>query len=347
MVEVSTIGLDLAKNVFQVHGVDAKGQVVIRRQVRRSQLLRYFAKLPSCLIGMEACAGAHYWARELIALGHQVKLMPPTRVKPHVKWGSKNDAADAKACCDAVTRTDMRFVPVKTPEQQSALALHRARDLLVRQQTRLCNAIRGHLAEFGIVRPKGERGMTELVRILRDHQDTQVPTVLRRALLTLVAQLDTADQEIGALDRQIVAWHKTNDDSRRLATIPQLGPLISSAIVVTVGDAGRFQNARQFAAWLGLVPSQNSTGGKQRLGGITKTGDRYLRRLLVLGATGMIRRVRTKPDLAPWFTKLLGRKPAKQAAVALANKMARIVWAILVKGGTYRAPAPAIAPTAA
>ena len=347
MDKISTIGLDIAKSVFQVHGVDAAGQVVVRRQLRRGEVLKFFRKLAPCVVGMEACGSAHYWGREITALGHDVRLMPPTRVKPYVKWGKKNDQVDAAACCEAVQRPSMQFVPIKTTDQQAALLLHRARKLLVNQRTQLSNAIRGHLAEFGIVAAKGDGGISALLALISAPEDGPVPALIRPILVALVAQWRACDAGINALDRQIGVWHKSHDDSLRVATVPQIGPIVASALVATVGDATRFKNGRQFAAWLGLVPSQNSTGGKDRLGRITKTGDTYVRQLLVVAAIGMIRRVRVDPALSPWFAQLLARKTPKQAAVALANKMARIAWAILAKGGVYKTSEPAAAAEAA
>lgn len=336
MKKISTIGLDTAKRVFQVHGVGESGEVICRRQLRRADVLKFFAKLPPCLVGMEACSSAHYWAREISAFGHDVRLMPPRRVKAFVKWGAKNDPADAAACCEAVSRPSMQFVPVKTAEQQSALLLHRARSLLVKQATQLGNAIRGHLAEFGIVAAKGHAGFAALLARLADESDEQIPDLVRSTLDLLAVQWRQLDAQIGALDRRILAWHKNNEASRRLATIPQFGPILSSAIAASIGDPRRFKNGRAYAASLGLVPRQDSTGGKPRLGPITKTGDGYLRRLLVLAAIGMIRRPRAAA--IPWFAALLARKRAKTAAVALANKLARIAWALLAKGATYRSP---------
>lgn len=347
MEKISTIGLDIAKNVFQVHGIDRDGQVVQRRRLRRNEVLKFFRRLPTCVVGMEACASEHYWGREIAALGHEVRLMPPTRVKPYVKWGHKNDQADAAACCEAVTRPSMRFVPIKTVEQQAALMLHRARQLLVEQRTRLGNAIRAHLAEFGIAARKGEAGLAALRALAANPESGSVPAPIRPILKALAEQWRAADQQIDALHRQILQWHRSNGDSLRLVTIPQIGPIVASALVATAGDASRFENGRQFAAWIGLVPSQNSTGGKDRLGAITKTGDRYLRQLPVVAATGMIHRVRRKPATFPWFARLLERKPAKKAAVALANKLARIAWAVLVSGETYRTPQPIEAALAA
>jgi transposase len=347
MVKVSMIGLDIAKRVFQVHGVDDAGQAVVRRQLRRSEVLKFFARLPACVVGMEACATAHYWGREIAALGHEVRLMPPTRVKPYVKWGKKNDKVDAAACCEAAGRPSMQFVPIKAVEQQAALMAHRARQLLVEQRTRLGNALRAHMAELGIVAGKGEAGFAALLAMIGNPEDTRVPALVRPLLRPLVEQWRSASQQIIALEQQIRAGHAGNADSLRLATIPQVGAIVASALVAAAGDAKRFASGRQFAAWIGLVPAQNSTGGKPRLGGITKTGDRYLRQLLVIAATGMIRRVRANPAVSPWFAALLARMPAKKAAVALANKIARMAWALLAKQTTYRAPAAVEAAPAA
>jgi transposase len=337
MDKISTVGLDIAKHVFQVHGEDEAGQVVVRRQLRRAAVVKFFANLPPCVVGMEACSSAYYWAREIGALGHDVRLMPPVRVKAYVKWGRKNDAADAAAICEAVRRPSMRFVPVKTVEQQAVMMLHQARRLLVAQRTRLSNAVRGHMAELGIIAAKGAAGFTALLRMVDDAQDERLPALARAALAALASQWHSAGEQIDALDERILAWHKSDADSLRLATIPQIGPIIASALVARTGDARRFRNGRQFAAWLGLVPLQNSSGGKERLGHITKTGDGYLRQLLVISATGMIRRVRANPALAPWVAGLLARMPAKKAAIAFANKLARIAWAILAHGGVYQA----------
>jgi len=337
MNEISIVGLDIAKNVFQLHGVDEGGQIVLRRQLRRSEVLKFFGKQKPCLVGLEACAGAHYWARAITALGHDVRLMPPSLVKPYVKRGSKSDAADAAACCEAVTRPAMRFVPVKSVEQQAALMLHRARQLLVEQRTQLSNAIRAHMAEVGIVAAKGESGFDALLAMLGNPHDTRAPQALRPILGVLVEQWRGAGAQIEAIDRQIAAWHKGNAESLRLATIPQIGPVIASAAVATAGDATRFRNGRQFAAWLGLVPSKTGTGGKIKLGPITKAGDRYLRQLLVIAGAGLIRRVRKDPSLNPWLADILARRPAKQAAVAMANKLARTIWALLATGATYQA----------
>jgi len=337
--QISTIGLDLAKNVFQVHGVDEVGKLTITRRLRRGQLIGFFKKLPPCLVGMEACATAHYWARELVKLGHTVRLMPASYVKAYVKR-SKNDAADAAGICEAVTRPSMRFVPVKTAESRAALMLHRSRDLLVRQRTQLINALRAHLAEVGLVAATGVDGLKSLLAIIREAGETgQLPGPMRQALQPLVDQLAALQAQIGQLERSIHAQHRASDVSRRLETIPGIGVIGATAIAATVTEPGAFKSGRELAAWIGLVPRQHSTGGKQMLGSISKQGDRYLRRLLIVGATAVIRHARAHPDKHPWIMKLLAKMPAKKVAVALANKTARIAWAILAKGGTYRAPA--------
>ena len=337
--QASTIGIDLAKSAFQVHGVDATGKVSISRQLRRGQLIDFFRKLPPCLIGMEACATAHHWARELTKLGHAVRLMPASYVKAYVKR-SKNDAADAAAICEAVTRPNMRFVPIKTVEQQSALMLHRARDLLIRQRTQLINALRAHLAEIGLVAATGVDGVKSLVAIVIDGANRQqLPEAMRLALQPLVVQLIALGEQIGRLERSIHTQHRASYESQRLESVPGIGVISATAITATVTDPHAFKSGRDLAAWIGLVPRQHSTGGKQRLGGISKQGDRYLLRLLIVGAMAVIRQARTHPEKHTWVTKLLAKKPAKVVAVALANKVARIAWAILVKGGTYRAPA--------
>jgi transposase len=339
MAEISTIGLDIAKLVFQVHGVDGSGSVVLRRQLRRSEVLAFFGGLAPCLIGMEACASAHYWARQLIALGHQVRLLPPAHVKPYVKRGKKNDAADAAAICEAVTRPHMQFVPVKTEAQQAVLMLHRTRDLLVRQRTMLICALRGHLAEFGIVAAQGKGSFTKLVAGLDGETGAALPAPALEALKLIAAQIDDGNEKIEALEKAIVVEHRSSKAGQLLASIPGIGPIIASAIAASVPDASVFKTGRQFAAWLGLVPRQNSTGGKERLGSITKTGDRYLRRLLVIGATGLVRYKRKNiPGGLDWVTRLLDKKPVRLVTVALANKMARIAWAVLVRGELYRDP---------
>lgn len=331
--EVVTVGLDLAKNVFQVHAIAADGAVLIRRKLRRSEVIRFFGELPPCLVGMEACASAHHWARELIAIGHKVRLMPPAYVKPYVKRG-KTDAADAEAICEAVTRPTMRFVAVKSVEQQAVLMLHKSRDLMVRQRTMLINALRGHLAEYGIVTGLGAGGVTASLKALHEEQD-RLPTHARSALHGIAAQLRALASEIERLEAQIMAWHRNDETSRRLATIPGIGPITASAIAAAVPDASLFRSGRQFAAWLGLTPRPQSSGGKERLGGITKQGDGYLRRLLVVGATAVMRMTRKNAARQPWMARLLERKPTKIATVALANKTARIAWAVMTRKEVY------------
>jgi transposase len=345
MVEIITIGLDIAKNVFQVHGIDGAGEVALRRQLRRAQVVTFFGKLPRCLVGMEACGSAHYWARQVGALGHEVRLLPPVHVKPYVKRGRKNDAADAAAICEAVSRPHMQAVPVRSAENQAVLLLHRTRDLLVRQRTMLICALRSHLAEFGVIAGQGKGNFAKLVAQLVSEEGEALPDLARSALQSIAAQIADGDTKIAALEKQIVAWHRHDPASRRLASIPGIGPITASAITATVPDASIFKSGRQFSAWLGIVPGQNSTGGKERLGRITKTGNRYIRRLLVIGATGHIR-YRRKNVLGglTWLTGLLARKPARLVTVALANKMARIAWAVLCRGETYREAA--VMPTA-
>jgi transposase len=335
--------LDLAKHVFQVHGVDAAGAVVLRRRLRRSEVLSFFAGIEPALVGMEACATAHYWARELRALGHDVRLMPPQYVKAYVKR-QKNDAADAAAICEAVARPSMRFVPVKTAEDQAALMLHRARDLLVRQRTMLVNAIRGHLAEFGIAAAQGGRGIGELTSLVMA-AEAQIPVVAQRALVPLIDQLAAIERQIEVIEASLLEWHKASEVSCRLASIPGVGWLTASALATTVPDAKAFASGRQLAAWIGLVPRQNSTGGKNRLGRISKQGNAYLRRLLITGAQAVLRWSRPTRSSA-WLIALRGRRPRKLVAVALANKTARIAWAVMVRGGRYRPPRPAAMPAA-
>jgi len=334
MGDITTIGLDLAKSVFQVHAVDAMGSVVMRKRLRRGQVLAFFAEIPPCLIGLEACATAHYWARELIALGHEARLMPPNYVKAYVKR-NKHDVADAEAICEAVRRPSMRFVPIKTAEQQSALMMHRARDLLVRQRTMLVNALRGHLAEFGLIEAQGLHKVAKPIAIVTDENDGRVPYIARQVLQVMINHIEDIQVRIVGLEKQLLAWHKSNPVSQRLATIPGIGPIIATAIAATVADPNTFRSGREFAAWLGLVPRQNSTGGKARLGGISKRGDSYLRRLLVNSAnTVLLCSKQAKTD--PWLTSLLTRKPRLVAAVALANKTARLVWALMSRQDTYR-----------
>jgi len=338
MQATTTIGLDIAKSVFQVHGIDAEGKVIIRRQLKRRYVLALFQKLPPCLIGIEACASSHHWSRELKALGHSVRLMPPAYVKPYVKR-QKNDMADAEAICEAVRRPTMRFVETKTPEQQSCLVLHRTRHLLIRQQTAIINAIRAHLAEFGIVAPVGRNGVEELLDVVADASDNRVPEVARACLAALGVLLGTLKTQILNFDRMITAWHRSSETSRRLDDCPGVGPALATALVATVADPKAFRSGRNFSAWIGLVPKQHSSGGKDRLGSISKQGDRYLRSLFVAGALAVIRYAKIHgTKYRPWLTALLARRPTKVAAIALANKIARMVWAMMAKGERYKEP---------
>ena len=335
--EISTIGLDLAKSIFQIHGVNATGEAVVRKALRRSQMLPFFAKLPPCLVGIEACGTSHHWARELTRLGHEVRLMPPAYVKPYVKRG-KTDAADAEAICEAVGRPTMRFVAVKSPEQQGALAMHRTRDLLVKQRTQLVNMIRGLLAEFGIDIPRGLERALLMARQIVDGETPDVPAEGAKVIAMLSRQVLDLHLRLREIDRDILAWQRANDVARRLATIPGIGPIGASALAASVTDPHQFKSGRQFAAWLGLTPLQKSSGGKERLGRISKMGDKYLRKLLIVGMTSLVRRAKYKPETVdPHLADLLARKPVRVATVALANKAARIVWAIMVRGDTYRA----------
>lgn len=339
MGDITTIGLDLAKNVFQLHAVDQAGAVVVRKQLRRRQVHAFFAGLSPCLVGLEACATAHHWARELTALGHEVRLMPPNYVKAYVKR-NKHDMADAEAICEAVRRPSMRFVPVKTAEQQSALMMHRARELLIRQRTMLVNALRGHLAEFGLIEAQGLHKVARLIAVIMDETDEHIPGLARQVLKVMVNQIQNIQAAIAKLEIQLVGWHKNNPVSQRLATIPGIGPVIATAIAATVAEPNTFRSGREFAAWLGLVPRQNSTGGKTRLGGISKRGDSYLRRLLVNSShTVLLCSKAAKTD--PWLVSLLKRKPRLVAAVALANKTARVAWAIMTRQDTYHRAAAA------
>jgi transposase len=337
--QVTTVGLDLAKRIFQVHGVDAAGKVVIRRRLQRSEIAAFFADLPACLVGIEACATAHHWARLIGASGHQVRLIPPSYVKPYVRR-SKTDAADAEAICEAVGRPSMRFVPVKSAHQQAALLHHRARDLLVRQRTMLINAIRGHLGEFGIIAPAGRRRVADLVNLLQGADDAEVPALAREALQSLFAELSALEIRIKVVEAVIMREHRSNAVSRRLTTIPGIGPITASALAGTIADPLAFKSGRELAAWIGLVPRQHSSGGKQKMGRVSKQGDRYLRRLLTVGATAVMRRLPGKTDgLSLWVRALLDRRPFRLVSLALANKMARIAWAIMVRPETYKASA--------
>ena len=337
MEEVVTIGLDIAKSVFQVHGVNSAGDAVLRRQLKRARMLPFFAKLPPCLIGIEACNNSHYWARELSALGHDVKLMPAQYVKPYVKR-QKNDAADAEAICEAVTRPTMRFVAVKSPEQQSLMMLHRVRLMLNRQRTQISNAIRAHISEFGVVAPVGRLGVERLLEVVEDEDDYRIPVDARVCLKMLAAQLAVVKQQVLENDRRVLASARRTELGRRLMEIPGIGPLPASAFVASVADPPVFKTGRDLAAWIGLVPKQNSSGGKDRLGSITRAGNRYLRQMLVVGAMAVIRYAERHGTKRPWLVELLARRPAKVAAVALANKNARMVWALMTSGERYREP---------
>jgi len=339
MQAITTIGLDIAKSVFQVHGVDADGRVVLRRKLKRRYVLAFFEKLAPCLIGIEACASSHHWARQLQALGHNVRLMPPAYVKPYVKR-QKNDATDAEAICEAVSRANMRFVPTKTPEQQSGLVLHRTRHLFIRQQTSVINAIRAHCAEFGITAPVGRRGVEELLRVVADPSDKRMPEVVRACLAALGNQLLNLKKQILDFDRMIMAWHRSNQTSKRLNCIPGVGPLLATALVASVADPKTFRSGRNFSAWIGLVPKQHSSGSREKLGSISKQGDRYLRSLFVAGAFAVIRYAKIHGTKhRPWLTALLTRRPTKVAAIALANKLARMAWAMMATGARYNYPA--------
>jgi transposase len=336
MESMSIIGLDLAKRVFQVHGINARQEVVVQKRLRRNEVVAWFSKIAPCLVGVEACATSHYWGRELSKLGHAVKLIPPAYVKPYVRR-QKNDRADAAAICEAVSRPTMRVVAVKTVDQQAVQVLHRSRELLVRQRTQVGNALRAHLAEFGVVFPQGGAGLTLAIRAIRDTSEGAIPAFAHDTLRTPVEQIDALKQAVTRLDHQMAAWHRTTTDSQRLATIPGIGVVTASAILAAIGNGKQFRSGREFAAWIGLVPRQNSSGGKDRLGHISKQGNHYVRQLLVLGATAQIRgQRRERAPGGAWFDALLRRKPGRVAAVALANKMARVVWAVLTKGGGYR-----------
>jgi transposase len=333
MGETTTIGLDLAKKVFQVHGVDAAGEETIRRSLRRGQVVRFFSKLAPCLVGMEACATAHYWARELRRLGHEVRLIAPHYAKAYVRR-NKNDAADAAAICEAVSRPSMRFVAIKTAEQQAAGGLHKVRELMVKQRTMLINQLRGLMAEYGIVVATGPQHVDELLALLKDPAEERVPVLLRGALLAVARLLQVVQEKVEQVDRRIIRWGRDNKTSRHLATIDGYGPITATAMAAMVTDPEAFASGRDFSASLGLVPRQTGTGGKVQLGPISKRGNSYLRRLLVNGAMSVLCSKRAKDD--PWLARLLATKPRKLAAVALANKMARVGWALMLRQEDYR-----------
>lgn len=334
--EVTTIGLDLAKNIFQVHGITDNGEVAFNRALRRSQVLSFFEGLEPCLVGMEACGTSHHWARELINLGHAVKLIPPVYVKPFVKRG-KSDAADAEAICEAVTRPTMRFVEVKTPDQQAILAVHRTRDLVVRQRTQTINMLRAQLAEFGVIFPKGVGHATQFAKRVLDGEQPDLPQVAGGVIAELCDQLLFLHEKVTRYSREMTRIARREERVALLQTIPGVGPITASAIVATIGSGKQFNNGRAFAAWLGLTPLNRSSGGKERLGRISKMGDQYIRRLLVLGMVSRMRMINKSPErFDPWFADILARKPGKVAAVAMANKTARMIWAVLTRNEPYK-----------
>jgi transposase len=341
MTEIATVGLDLAKSWFQVHGADAQGRPVLRKKLARGKVLEFFANLPPCLVGMEACGSAHHWARELSKLGHEVRLMPPQYVKPYVKT-NKHDAADAEAICEAVTRPTMRFVPVKTIEQQTMAQLHRIRQLLVKQRTMQVNALRGHLAELGIVRGQGIAKAAQLMRLVEDASDDTLPAKIRQQLQHLVELVRDLHRRLAEIDRELGELAREHPAARRLATIPGVGPVTATALAAVIGDGDRFRSGRHLAAYLGLVPLQHSSGGKERLGAISRRGDAYLRTLLMHGARAVVRIMKARPASADdWIGRLLQRRPVNVAVAAQANKTARIAWAVLAKVEDYRRPVTA------
>ncbi|MCR9061115.1 MAG: IS110 family transposase [Rhodobacteraceae bacterium] len=336
MSEIASVGLDLAKLVFQVHGADINGKPVMRKKLRRGQVLDFFAKLPPCLVGLEACAGAHYWAREFQTLGHEVRLIPPHFVKPFVKT-NKNDVSDAEAICEALMRPTMRYAPVKSVEQQSVLMIHRTREILVRQKTMLINALRGHFSELGIVVAKGPSRVAELIAVIEDPNDSRLPALAREALECLINQLKGIRTQILDLEMKLKTWHRNNEASQRLAAVPGIGVITATALVATIGDATQFRSGRQLAAWLGLVPRQYSSGGKERLGRISKRGDGYLRKLLVHGARTVLTWSRRKKEArSQWLDALLARRPTNVVLIAMANKTARTVWAMLSRDEAFQ-----------
>jgi transposase len=336
MDKISIIGLDLAKQVFQLHAADEKGRCVLRKQLKRAAVLAFFAKLAPCVVAMEACATAHYWAREIKKLGHEVRLIPPAYVKAYVKRG-KNDRIDAEAICEAASRPTMRFVPVKSVESQSVAMAHRARDLLINSRTRLVNALRAHLAEFGFIAARGIGKLPDLLKIVNEAPADALPDMVRATLSGFLDAIAVISQELAAIEKRLMGWHKADAQSKRLASAPGIGLMGATALSALVPDPKLFKNGRHFAAWIGIVPRQDGTGGKTRLGRISKAGDRYLRRLFVLGATSLIRSLANKATpLALWVQALLARRPRRAVTVALANKLARMAWAIMAKGEAYK-----------
>jgi len=333
--KITTIGIDLAKAVFQVHGVDAQGKAELKKQIKRDQMMAFFTSLLPCLIGMEACGSAHYWARRLQALGHTVRLMAPQFVKPYVKT-NKNDMADAEAICEAVSRPNMRFVPIKDAEQQAVLSVHRVRQGMVKARTAQANQIRGLLSEFGLIIPQGIAHIHKRVPAMVEEAGDALPGALRSLVQRMLDHLKELDRQVGELELQIQAWHRSSSLSRKLEKIPGIGPITASALVASIGNARNFKNGRQLAAWLGLVPRQHSTGGKSNLLGISKRGDCYLRTLLIHGARAVIRHAENKLKGHEWLRTLMARRNKNIATVALANKNARIVWALLAYDREFR-----------
>jgi transposase len=341
MSEISIIGLDLAKLIFQVHAADDKGRCVLRKQLKRREVLRFFAQLSPCIVAMEACGSAHYWAREIARLGHKVRLIPPAYVKAYVKRG-KSDSIDAEAICEAASRPTMRFVPVKTVEQQSLTTLHRCRDLLIKNRTMLVNALRAHLAEFGFVAAKGIGKLPDLAKIVSEAPAEALPEMVRTVLSGFLDGIALINTQLDGIEKQLRAWHKANPQSKRLESAPGVGLIGATALCALVPDPALFKNGRHFAAWIGLTPKLDGTGGKMRLGRISKAGDRYLRRLFVLGATSLLRSLANKTTpLALWIQALLARRSRRAVTVALANKLARIAWAIMARGEDFRPAAAA------
>jgi len=334
--KITTVGIDLAKNVFQVHGVDERGKAVLKKQLRRDQMATFFVNLPPCLIGMEACSSAHHWARKLQGMGHTVRLMAPQFVKPYVK-SNKNDAADAEAICEAVGRPNMRFVPVKNVEQQAVLALHRVRQGFVKARTAQANQIRGLLGEFGMIIPQGIGYIASRVPDLIEDASNELPGTFRLLVQRLLDHLKELDRQVDELEAQILAWHRSSELSCKLAQVPGIGPITASALVASIGDAKNFDNGRQVGAWLGLVPRQHSSGGKSNLLGRSKRGDTYLRTLLIHGARSVIYRAGQRTESCQWINGVVNRRNKNVAAVALANKNARIVWALLAHDRHYQA----------